>query len=146
MTDTTTTQAPEPITWGRLEELLSEAVRQRGASYTYRPPPGKSDRDPRCLYVHDRGTPAQQPGCIIGLVYQLHTGQPVPPHHEGKSAGELDVWADSEVAEAAGRVQMDQDAGMAWGEAVALGLDPDLAEEDEDGDHYEDSDAYEGAF
>jgi hypothetical protein len=146
MTDTTTTQAPEPITRERLEELLSEAIRQRGASYVYREPPRKSERDTRCLYVHDRGTPAQQPGCIIGLVYQLHTGQPVPPHHEGKPAEELDVWADSEVAAAAGRVPVDQDAGMTGGMAVLLGLDVGLAEEDEDGDHYEDSDAYEGAF
>jgi hypothetical protein len=137
MTATTTT---EKITRERLEELLAQAVAQRGQDYE---DVGEGEAR-QCLYVHNRGSEWARPGCIIGLVYQLHTGQLVPAEYESRSASVLPVWADDEVAKDAERVQEEQDSREPWGKAVREGLvrpEPDSEDEDS-GEDYWDEDGY----
>lgn len=118
-----------PLTLERAKELAAEVVADMGAEYVYVNPsgigadgygaPDHGDFDPDCYYVH-----ADQPGCIVGHILHKH-GVPLRElgafELEGASsvvAGLFNVSKLSPVAEYLSKLQVRQDEGATWGQAL----------------------------
>lgn len=102
---------------------LAEKIVSQNPDFVYKSPIGP---DGPCLYVHDRETEAEAPGCLIG--HMLHDlGIPIPEYCEGSPAssvlselavclidhGELD-----KIEEFSNLLQVQQDYGNQWGQAL----------------------------
>jgi hypothetical protein len=115
----------EELTLERVNQLLDQAVAERGADYVYVRPQASADR--RCLYSH-----GDSPGCIVG--YVLHKlGVPLITlaQYEGMPAREilpvlglvpfdpdLRTAEQTEIVFLLNRVQHAQDRHQTWGYAV----------------------------
>jgi hypothetical protein len=122
------------LTLERTKELLAEAVVERGEGYVYTRPDGKQsspDGSESCFYVHtpdmDASITESVPGCIAG--YVLHkAGVPLEALRTCETAPadsavshlsmETALSVDSGVAILLREVQVMQDRGRSWGEAV----------------------------
>ena len=116
-----------PLSYDDTLGLLREVIAEKGEDYVYDSP---IEPRSRCLYVHDG-----QPGCIVGHV--LHrAGVSVeglagvedwtPLDHE--VVPQFCGWAAEPALELLAAVQVEQDAGATWGEALRRALetgDPD---------------------
>lgn len=130
--------------YANLEQLdklqaLAEEVRKLAVErpdYVY-DPPGIDEEKPRggpCLYVHDRGTPGERPGCIIGHAL-TRLGYSIPEKLEGQTAlragaelildldalqsGIYEIGGDARIIlNALDDVQGEQDEGKPWGVAA----------------------------
>lgn len=118
------------LTLDRVNELLDQAILERGADYVY-VPPGFENRKAyegsgfsRCMYVHEDADGEDCPGCIIGYVLH-HAGVPLNELacYEGKGAAtllrSLRIDARYIVSDLLVKVQTRQDKGYTWGDAVA---------------------------
>lgn len=115
----------------RAEELLREAVAERGADYIYSKSEGSDGPFSSCLYVHKDAAGNPRPGCGVGVV--LHKAGVTLgslAEEEGLSAmqvlgsmrvkGILD--ADPFATELLLVFQGWQDTGWPWGQALTLSL------------------------
>lgn len=76
----------------------------------------------RCRYV-DQG----QPSCLIGHVLH-HLGVSIEEleafdMQEDTAAKDIDVWEDNKTEKLASLVQLEQDLGRTWEEALGYGID-----------------------
>lgn len=111
------------LTLDYTEELLRQAVADRGEDFVYEKPDGSN----QCMYVHSDG-----PGCIVG--YVLHAAGvslEALSEHEGTYASNLIYYllgeeiidsADREATGLLDDIQDRQDAGVPWGDAVGRSL------------------------
>jgi hypothetical protein len=112
----------------RVIEVLREVVAER-PDYVYAAPIGVvTESSPTCFYVHGEGADAVC-GCVVGAVLN-RLGVPLETlaQHEGTPAqhvAETLLETDSDVISMLRRVQVAQDHGASWGDALAR-WDPDL--------------------
>lgn len=110
----------EPLTLERAIELTREVVAEFGPDHVY-VKQLDSNEDRTCFYVHDGA-----PSCLVGHVLHRHG---VPPEAfatlEGEAANEVvDMLTDAEerVALFLNTVQIEQDEGAVWGDALEAAL------------------------
>ncbi len=117
------------LTLARVKELLAEAVAEKGADYVYTTPEGEPagpDMETPCRYVH-----GDKPGCVVGhVLHKAGVSLALLEGQEGTDAyGAMrNLWRDGEiefeppVRQLLNHVQLDQDRGTPWGEAVRRAL------------------------
>jgi len=118
----------ERLSYDRALELLREVVAEFGEDYKYPHYPAErlpDGRKLRCFYVRD-----DQPSCIVAHV--LHrAGIPVQDLVKVEGLGPADTegttlfgqWADLLARQLLREVQVQQDEGETWGNALQIVLD-----------------------
>jgi hypothetical protein len=124
----------ERLSYDRTVQLLREVIGEFGEDHTYPiyPMERLSDgRQLRCFYVRN-----DQPSCIVGHV--LHcAGMPLEDLRKVEGYGPTDTlapvqfarWADPEALDLLAEVQVQQDEGATWGEALRDALDGEFDDE-----------------
>lgn len=118
------------LTYERVNELLDEAIAEKGADYVYKDEMGRVagiDTETCCQYVHGEGD-SKAPGCIAGNV--LHrAGVPLGEFNRVESLAVaplldlLGVRMPDEAVSLLAEIQGRQDKGWTWGLAVDAARD-----------------------
>lgn len=121
----------EKVTPQQLLSLLEEVVAAKGADYVYSSEESVEESvrdsayDGSCRYVHHLSDGSKVPGCIVGTLLHDKFGVSIAGlmSEEGKSATYavpflLPEKFTSTTLDMLSAVQINQDGGMTWGEAV----------------------------